>query len=340
MPYPTPPGTRVAYDLDGSQALIRSGADRDWLDVHSNALRAMNSERGGGMFPPIGPEFPGDGGPRTIVLIFPQPMRIRGIFAQYNFSQAVGPTFLSHGSLRHRPEVALSPDSTNGEDGTFTSVIFPAVEPTAVAQTIYSAVNALTGEPYGGGTAANDGYRRIAAGADDVLGIVPVAGAATRNVRAIRLTLTLPPSAGGVDSVGPAMKLHVYGEPDTTAIGSRLDFWQADIDQRFSPEDSDWGDVPLTTTKDRSFRVRNRSTDETAVNVRVALEAAASSTTPAPSGFFLLSLDGVIWQGAILLASLSPGMLSPEIFIRMVVPSDAQLSNWSPRIIAEVEEWV
>ena len=326
MPFPTPPGTRIAYDLDGSVVLLRNPINGQWRDLTPAAVQALNSEvdptlswsysDGAGTWDPRS-------GDNEFAVVFPVPMRIRGVFlAQTSYNGVIAPA------------VRTSPNSTNGTDGTWTEILPTSDRGDSPLYSSITRVRPFDAAPAGGQSlVTRDTYRVLSPAATNPRGIRVATGAATRNVRALSFSTYRSDSSIWV-------RLHIYGEPDVDSTADRVDFWRSDMDARVTPSYLDWGDVPLSSSADKSFRIKNMSAAKTAVSIEISARAPISSTTPAPDQFFTFSLDGgVTWASSLTIASLSPGALSAEIRVRRTVPGTAKLYTWSPRIAAEVRSW-
>lgn len=335
MPYPAPPGPRIAYDLDGSAVLVQDSVSQVWLDAHPLAVRALNDERGAGIYGDAGrdPHWGLSAVPSVLVIIFPSAIRLRAVLAD---TQMV--TIFSQTIIRRRATVETSVNSTNGSDGDWIDLNVPLVDASVQWNNGGSlpCADAILGTPL---TAArmtlNDTYRR--ADPNFPGSYVEVAGAGTRQVKAVRIT-RLGTGSTSMDSVN--MHVHLYGEPDTEALTERLEFWNPTVDLPIPAGFLDWGDVPLSSSADKSFRVRNMSSLKTANAIVLDFLLAASSTSPAPDGFFLLSADsGETWASTLDIAALAPNSVTGEILVRRTVPLGAQLSNWAPRLSADVGSW-
>ena len=113
MPYRTPPATRIAYDLDGTVALLRR-ADGSWYEFTERQKKYYNDERTGGI------RIPNTWYGGEIALIFPTPIRLSGILALLGsgYSPAGNVVY-----IRQRMHVFVSKNTTNGEDGTWEQVV-------------------------------------------------------------------------------------------------------------------------------------------------------------------------------------------------------------------------
>lgn len=329
--YPTPPGTRIAYDLDGSFVFMTDPVTLKQVDVHVNAVKALNDEYSGGLHPPpwayaSPPTF------RYITVIFPSPRELTAVMAIMTQSQG-------NSVAVHSCEFWVSPDSTNGIDGVWAQVLPNGVTlggiGNAASQT--PSINAVTGGAGGDGGYANvPAHFRDYDGATNPTGWRTVSGTLVRQVRAVQARQTA--NIIGLPHVN-TVKLHLYGKEDTTASTRRLEFWKTGTNLRIDGSDLWWSDIPQASSAQKSFRLKNMSPTLTAETIDLSTQNAASSTTPNPATFYTFSLDGTTWSATLAIPNLSPGAISAEIFIRAVVPSNAVLSRWSPRIRAAVGSW-
>lgn len=145
-----------------------------------------------------------------------------------------------------------------------------------------------------------------------------------------------------VSSVGNAVSaigsLHVYGEPIPGANPNRLALWHATLDSRLAPWADDWGDVPRSSSEDRTFRVKNLSSSLTANSVRVAQEI-LTDTSPSVVGQHTLSFGGGSFLPQVNVGNLAPGTISGVVTIRRNTPSNAVLGTWTHRVFAEANSW-
>ena len=340
MPYPTPPGTRIPYDLDGTVAIAQATVSRDWIEIPQTSLKYLNAERSGGAFSLYNDALQWNGGSvvLTLVLIFPTPIRLQGV-TPIGFSS----TFPATQKNWRRFRVETSVNSTNGVDGDWVEVLpqsaWSATIPNAEALTANSL---LTGSPASGltvlGPSFGDSYRYSVS--DRTMGYEAVSGPATLDVAAVRVSGTSPGGFSGTLADYGGMYIHLYGYPEPLSPIDHLDFWQSDLDLRIAADTMDWGDVPISSTADKSFRIKNSSSTKVARMITITGSPATSPSSPSVAGFLLFSLDGVTWRSQITLGSIAPGSVSSEVMIRRVVPFNAMLSNWTPRVTATVERWV
>jgi hypothetical protein len=133
--------------------------------------------------------------------------------------------------------------------------------------------------------------------------------------------------------------LHVYGDPSNLATEDRLQIWHPTVDEPLSATALDWGDVPRSSSADKSFRIKNLSTTLTAEDIDLYVES-LNPGTPSVAGMHTLSANGgATFLNAQSIVSLAPGAISPVFILRRVVPSNAQVSTWSARVGADVGTW-
>lgn len=133
--------------------------------------------------------------------------------------------------------------------------------------------------------------------------------------------------------------LHVYGDPSNAATPDRLQIWHPTLDEPLGAAALDWGDVPRSSSADKSFRIKNLSGTLTANNIEVYVES-LNPGTPSVAAMHTLSVNGgatfLISQS---IASLAPGAISGVFILRRVVPNNAQVSTWSARVGVDVTNW-
>lgn len=339
MPYPTPPGPRIAYDIDGTVGLIQRISTREMFDIHPRALRAMNAANEGlSALDTSGVELTDTvAGDANITLLFPEPLRLYGMLrASTGFSPAsTTPIGL--------PQVQVSKDSTNGIDGSW-ETIGSFVSNLGDASTLglwVTGIRALDGLSQGRSLSVQQFYR-MPREDGRILGWETLSGGAeTRNVRALRISRVQadrPPA--GVGTYGSAVVLHLYGEPDSGASDERLALWRPATNLPLAAGGLDWGDTPLGSSDDRAFRVKNLSAEATARDISLSVMQGYPNGSPSTAGFMLLSNDGgETWEPSVTIDSLSPGATSSLIQIRRVVPTNATLGSFSPRLIAQAGGW-
>lgn len=336
MPYPIPPGPRIAYDSNGSIGLVR-GTDALVYQLVQAGLAVMNGERseigrmpgsGDSGNPKLSPVYPYDPRDQYLAILFPVSMRLYGFFCNVHLSTA------GTASAGVACDIYTSPNTTNGDDGTWTFLYqTPAYPGSGAYGSAVSGVDLVSGNTftnyYMSSLVVNDAYRKTEADQ----GISSVSGVNTRHLRGMKI---VPRSNVPYSSF---WKLHLYGEPDTDASENLLVFWDPEDDASIGPQVLDWGDVPQGSTADRSFRIKNNSSAQTANSIVISAGMGYTTTSPVPSDSMLFSFDGNTWTPTVSLAALSPGAVSGQIGIRRTTPLNAVPSNWAPRVIATVGSW-
>lgn len=335
MPYPPPPGPRVAYDLDGTVALIQDMTTREMFDVHPRALAALNSQDSALVDEKASSSeryWVSNAESVNLTLLFPEPLRLYGLYRSA-WSE----------SMVSLPEVQTSSNSTNGVDGDWTTIV-PIVTNVLYAggssTGLYvTARSAVLGNSQGYGLGARPYYRNERAG-DTLFGWEALGGGvATRNVRAVRISRRQTYSPGAFGR-GTGVNLHLYGEPDTLASNDRLSLWRPAVNLPLAAGALDWGDTPQGSSAEKTFRVKNLSATRTAEDVLVDALPGAPTGAPPVDGMILFSLDdGETWEPTVTIVSLSPGATSGVIRMRRVVPTNAELGPYSPRVAAQTGEW-
>lgn len=197
--------------------------------------------------------------------------------------------------------IETSVDSTNGQDGTWV----------ATGTTITPS----------SGPADVPGYRTA------------ITTLAAVGVKAIRMNIT---NATSQDLF--LTSFHLYGSISATENPNRLRIWHPTLDEEVGGAYLDWGDAPRSSSADRTFRVKNNSSSQTANSIVLGFDA-LTDTTPSVPGQYLLSTDGTTFAATRTIASLAPGAISSVLTMRRVTPSNATLSLWAARLNAEATTW-
>lgn len=204
--------------------------------------------------------------------------------------------------------IQTSQDTTNGYDGTW------------VTQMTYSVQ-----------TTVSPNYRRLS-----MLAQLPVTST-THNVRGVRI---FSGGSGSPNLQGLAFRaLHVYANPSASATKDRLEFWRPDESAPVPPAFFDWGDVPRGTTADKTFKIKNLSSTLTATDVTLFIESLTAAAPPLEGMFLLSDNGGSSFLPGLNLGDLPPGGFSALLTVRRNVPTNASVSVWSIRLIADVTEW-
>lgn len=211
--------------------------------------------------------------------------------------------FLAMGGV-NTVTIETSKDSTTGVDGTWTQQ-----------------VSAL-----GYSRDVKPNYRRA-----DQVTTLP-SGAANLDVRGIRFS-------GATADLQTVRAFHVYGDPASGATPDRIAAWHPTLDQPLPPTQFDWGNVPRSSSADRSFRIKNLSATLTAEDIDVYTEALTPGV-PSVAGMHTISGNGgSTFLSSFTIDSLAPGAISDVLILRRTVPDDAQVSVWSARVAADVTTW-
>lgn len=274
--YPDVPSWRMPIDRDGTIGVKVSGGVVTQMS-HAD-LVVLNNENSDEIA--LGGAF--------AAFIFPEKRDLDGYFATWNGD--IGPNLA---------DVQVSPNSTNGLDGTWTT---------------YSANRT--------GNYTWDGQQYRSA----------IVSATALGIKAFRLR---PTAAAGGTQLGT---MHLYGEPVPGENPHRLAIWHPTLDQRVGPAYFDWGDVPRSSSEERTFRVKNLSPSLTANSIRVAMEA-LTDTAPSVVGQHALSLDGTLYVAQVNIGALAPGAISSIVRLRRVTPSNAVFGPWVMRTFAGADSW-
>lgn len=202
--------------------------------------------------------------------------------------------------------VLVSSDTTNGIDGTWTQIqgqIGSGAE----------AVGLLNPQPVGSTKLRTH-----------------IASSTQLGIRAIKVNFN-------TNGNGTCTTAHLYGEPSPGENQDRVEIWHPTLDERVPPAYFDLGDVPRSSTEDKTFRIKNMSPDKTAQAIRVAMEA-LTDTTPSVPGQFTISQGGS-FAAQQTIGDLAPGAVSSVLTLRRVTPSNARLSIWAHRLFAEPDSW-
>lgn len=113
--------------------------------------------------------------------------------------------------------------------------------------------------------------------------------------------------------------LHLFGNITAGENPDRLRFWRPAEDAEVSPAHFDFGNVVRGRTYTKTFRVKNNSTTLTANAVTLAR---SSPSMPEMATGLAFSADGTTWVDSLPIGDLAPGALSPVITLRRVVATD------------------
>lgn len=206
---------------------------------------------------------------------------------------------------------ATSSDTTNGLDGTWTSL------PTAVYD---------DGGPLNTHMSVKPEFRT------HIESITPVA------CKAIRLSVIGNPHSAATPAGWRMHKFHLYGVPSGPT--DRLAIWDPVSDALVGPAYFDWGDCAAPSADTRDFRIKNLSPSKTAQAVGVGMEALTEGSPPLV-GMQAFSDDGGATYGpSLALGDLAPGEISDVLTIRRQTPVGAPAHLWAQRIVASSSVFV
>jgi hypothetical protein len=150
-------------------------------------------------------------------------------------------------------------------------------------------------------------------------------------------------SGGNFGGSNHTQALHLFGSITAGQNPDRLRMWHPTLDEPLDDSTSadgaffDWGDIQRNTTSDKTFRIKNNSATLTANSIVISQET-LSDTSPTVNSQFTFS-DGGAFAASIDIGNLAPGALSPVITKRFARPSNAILSLWTSRTIANPTSW-
>lgn len=354
MSYTDAIAPRIAYDIDGTQCIVGGLSTLpDSIVPHSDFVGALNSDAS--FLAGVENEFVivTDGSYTHpagffIALRFPVPKRLAGVAIH-----STGYSRITNSGSIH-PVVPMmvqaSADSTNGVDGTWTTLytntnntpfgVVPVAESDTLGGTGYVTIRGTRGASMWNGNwpRGGDVAQKVGDGITTP-GIVPLTGSGLRQVTWVRI---VPVSRVYYSSIwrtggaGVFFKLHLYGETDTLATDLRVAF----TDETGTPKESfDWGDVGQNSEFLQEFRITNLSSTLTANSVQVTLEGSKPTMVNSPDGWIEISSDAVVWGNTVSIDSLAPEEVSDTLYLRLRTETGV-VGPFGPRIRAVVEEWV
>lgn len=157
------------------------------------------------------------------------------------------------------------------------------------------------------------------------------------SINAIQFRFSDP---GGSDTVG---RLYLYGNPTVTpepVRTKRLAFYDATDATEFTGAELDLGDVALSSSNVKTFRIRNYSPASTARNITLSTNQLYPPVSgPSLPAQYLLSLDGLTYTATVNIPYLYSGQYSDVIYVRKETPFNATTGMWTARVEASAEEW-
>lgn len=288
--YPDVPAPRMAYDRDGTQVLHVNFSVASSTALAASTIQSLNGESNTGY-----QVATDDSTSRAIVFIFPQ---LRDISAYMVRLQETPATV---GALER------STNTTNGIDGTWTSVVSPWSSQTTTSNLVLR--NNITTQ--------------------SILG-----------VKALRFRGNTSSDSNREFRI---FNIHLYGGIASGETVDRLRMWHPTLDEPLDDLNAadgaylDWAEVTRGTTADRTFRIKNNSSSLTANSISVATQA-STDANPALGPQFTYS-DGGSFATSITITSLPPGAISNVITVRRTTPTNATLALWWLRTVAEAGSW-
>lgn len=145
----------------------------------------------------------------------------------------------------------------------------------------------------------------------------------------------------GIRFVGTASNInikavHLYGSK--YSIAERIVFWHPTLDQQASPSYFDFGDIAKGTESIKQFRLKNITTNRTANNITVSLDA-TTSKTPALTDQVSISANGIDYLSGFVVNSLSSNSVSNIFYIKKKATAESYYGPYSLRIKTDPEYW-
>lgn len=301
--YPAPIGHRMAYDRDGTVGFWFRSSDNVVRQISDADMQEMNDEDSTSFAPMPSGEVTYYSTDVYVGLLFPEHRNLVGHWL-----------YLRNGAESFVNTLQVSPDTTNGFDGTWSNV-----------DTRTGA--AYTGQSVGVVGAPSPAYRT---------GQRPLSSTSVKSVR-----WKMRAGGGGAYGDEPEVaQFHVYGTPTNNT--TRLEFWHPTLDQPLSqtPGHLDFGDRPRGSSDFREFRVKNRSTSMAANAVTVGMEALTDSTAPTfVSQHTFRFPPSAAGAATVTIPSLGPGEVSALIRLQQDLSASAAMSAWAQRIYASAGAW-
>lgn len=284
--YDDAPGHRMAYDADGSGGTLVNFNTSGVTQFTLAQLQAMNDEDSDSVT-----LSSAQGESKASCIIFPELRDVVG----YCY---IGGTTGSGSSIGN---MEWSADTTNGLDGTWTSV-----------------------GTWNRATSTNLEYLR-----NDITSL-SITGA-----KGVRFRFATGGSGGQSFTI---LNLHLYGHP--TASGDRLRLWHPTLDQEITGAYFDFGNVYQgQTITPVQFRVKNTSATLTASTITVSREVPTDGGTQTTLDALQLSDDNVTYGNTTSIASLAPGAISAIRYLKYAPNSSASLGLRWARIKASAATW-
>lgn len=281
--YADVPGNRFAIDQDGTYIALKHNGTGVITDISSNA-NIFNDEDNDYY------EFGSYAEASTDLIIhFPEARNLNGYFLNFD---------------RNNPNAGqsyYSTDTTDGQDGTWTSMANPFV--------YYYGSNILPN------------YRTQ---------IQPLN---LSGVKGLRFNFIPHNSGYNQYLITRLYAIHVYGQIQPGANDNRLAFWDQALGQEAGGAMFDFGDVSQGGTQTKTFRLKNLSSTQTANNI--SLTSVDVSTGMQIS----FSSDGTNFSSTLNIGNLSPGTVSSALYCRTTVPINEPIRVEAAHMSATAATW-
>lgn len=290
--YTDVPGTRFAYDTDGTLVKVLAPDDAYVTPLNvagGNTETALDEMGVAGAVHASGTgvninSFTNTTSIIYLVFAFPQ---VRSLTGYYALTRGNG--FTSHTPFKRH--VQWSADTTDGSDGTWTVITDPWV-----GLYFNNTANAsISVRPF---------YRSA---------ITPLS---LTGVKGIRFGFAWDVATGpNNNDFFSFSALHLYGT--ITGATGGLRFWHPTLDQEIGGAAFDFGDIPQGTQVIKQFRVKNTHT-LTANTTTIAAAANGTSDAGLASGL-MFSADNATYASTATVATLAAGAISPVLYVRRTV---------------------
>jgi len=202
--------------------------------------------------------------------------------------------------------VAMSNNTTNGTDGTWTAGNDVARSSSSLSLTEWSRTT-------------------------------PVEQTALNDFRWLRIT-----GETGATSNKTFGKLLLFGTINNSATGpdstGQLAYWDDTLDVEMDRANFEFGDSSRGTSQTRTFRIKNAFGAYTAETIQI-VQSIVSDGSPSITNLFTLSDDDITYTSSLSIANLAAGAISPVLYLKQDLPSDAHLGLWWIRLTTTAGTW-
>lgn len=333
--YPVMPGTRFLYDVDGT-VVLRTRENNiwyEWPDIHKRITLSEDNRV---------VTFPTMVADKTIVaFVFPEPRDISAAFISACWNPYSGSFYHAQVGVTYPIICEYSSDTTNGSDGTWNTTSFVNANP--LSSDIYIMYASLYPQL---GVDETPPFNSITSLANSVLPFYRSRAKAPQDamvsVTGIRIWMgpngVITPVNAGSAPQGQRMAIqtiHLYGSY-TSSGRNKLTTWHPTVDQPLGMSDVDLGDVEISGSYYREFRLKNLSSTHDALNVSVYVENTAAYL--ALSSFVDFRYNGTYYDSFVI-PIVPKGSASVVIGVRIRIPYSAVMSTWPARVGFSVGTW-